>query len=104
MIRQYLVLYFTATSTLVKDQPFHSRIVTMPSNSKLVADIEALLATAKTYDVDHPDRLTRLDLMGRIEALHYQLDDPAEAMFRQLTNVRPEGALSPCEGTQGFYD
>jgi len=32
--------------------------------------------------------VARLDLVGKVEALHYQLDDPADAMFRQLTNVR----------------
>jgi hypothetical protein len=60
----------------------------MTTNSKLVSDIEALLEVAKTYDVEKADRTTKLDLMAKIEALHTDLDDPVEAMFRQITNVR----------------
>lgn len=60
----------------------------MSANTKLVSDIEALLAQAKSYNADQPDPLTQLDLLGKVEALHYQLDTPALAMYRQLTNVR----------------
>jgi len=66
----------------------------MPGNAQLISDIEALLAAAKSYDADQSDRPARLDLLGRIEALHYQLEDPAEAMFRQITNVRCGGKSS----------
>jgi hypothetical protein len=58
------------------------------TNAKLIADVEALLEKAKSYDVEKPDNLTRLDLLGKVEALHYELDDPALAMYRQLANVR----------------
>jgi hypothetical protein len=60
----------------------------MPANAKLISDIEALLAAAKSYDEEQPDPLVQLDLLGKVEALHYQLDDPVLAMFRHLTNVR----------------
>jgi hypothetical protein len=60
----------------------------MPTNASFVASIEALLAAAKSYDAERPDRLARVTMLGMVEDLHYQLEDPAEAMFRQLTNVR----------------
>ena len=60
----------------------------MSANAKFVASIEALLAAAKGYNVEEPDHVTRVDMLGQLEALHYQLEDPAEAMFRQITNVR----------------
>jgi hypothetical protein len=62
----------------------------MSHNASLIAEIEALLAAAKSYnDVDlSADRRARLDLLGKVEALHYLLDDPADAMFRQIMNVR----------------
>lgn len=62
----------------------------MANNTKLIAEIEALLAAAKSYDkVDlSSDRVARLDLLAKVEALHYELDDPADAMFRQIMNVR----------------
>lgn len=59
----------------------------MPPNAKLISDIEAL-AAAKSYDEEQPHPLVQLDLLGRGEAAHYQLDDPVLAMFRHLTNVR----------------
>ncbi|PSS22714.1 hypothetical protein M430DRAFT_97724 [Amorphotheca resinae ATCC 22711] len=65
----------------------------MPGNAQLISDIEALLAAAKSYDADQSDRPARLDLLGRIEALHYQLEDPAEAMFRQITNYTQTAAV-----------
>lgn len=59
----------------------------MPNNTELIASIETLLAVAKAYDVEKPDRVTRAKMLGIVEGLHYQLESPAEAMFRQLTNV-----------------
>ncbi|RDW82554.1 O-methyltransferas-like protein [Coleophoma cylindrospora] len=66
----------------------------MSSNPDIVGDIEALLATAKSYDVKNPDRATRLDLIEKLEALHHKLDTPAEAMFRQLTNYSETAAVT----------
>jgi hypothetical protein len=60
----------------------------MSCNTKLVASIEDLLAAAKTYNVEQPDHHARLKMLEIVQALHYELEDPAEAMFRQLTNVR----------------
>jgi hypothetical protein len=71
----------------------------MAHNAKLIADIEALFAVAKSHnDVDlSTDRRVRLDLLGKVEALHYQLDDPADAMFQQIMNVRYSvQLLLPC--------
>jgi hypothetical protein len=59
----------------------------MPSNAELIASIEALLAAAKSYDVERPDRVARTNMLDMVEKLHYQLEAPEEAMFRQLTNV-----------------
>lgn len=59
----------------------------MSSNADLVASIEVLLAAAKSYNVHEPDRGACADMLGMVEGLHYQLDSPEEAMFRQLTNV-----------------
>jgi hypothetical protein len=59
----------------------------MSSNAELIASIEALLAKAKSYDVEKPNRLARVEMLGMVDALHYQLESPEEAMFRQLTNV-----------------
>ena len=60
----------------------------MSANAAFVASIEALLSSAQGYNVEHPDPVQRVNMLGMVEALHYQLEDPAEAMFRQLTNVR----------------
>ena len=60
----------------------------MSTGTNLIADIEALLAAAKSCDVEQMDELTRLDLLGKVENIHTQLDDPKLAMYRQLTNVR----------------
>lgn len=68
----------------------------MSPNSIIVRDIEALLATAKTYDVENPDRAIRLALLEKVEALHRKLDTPAEAMFRQLTNVSDQSTIACC--------
>lgn len=62
----------------------------MSSTTDFIASIEALLTAAKTYDVKNPDRLKRLQMLSMVDALHYELEDPAEAMFRQLTNVRAQ--------------
>ncbi|TAQ87312.1 hypothetical protein B7494_g4366 [Chlorociboria aeruginascens] len=68
----------------------------MSGTSNLIGDIEALLAAAKSYDlnVESVDRAGRLDLQARVEALHYALEDPKEAMFRQLTNYSQTAAIS----------
>jgi hypothetical protein len=58
------------------------------SSNDLIASIEALLAKAKSYDVEKPDRVARVEMLGMVEGLHYQLEAPEEAMFRQLTNVK----------------
>jgi hypothetical protein len=60
----------------------------MSSDAEFVASIEALLAAAKSYDVEKPDRVARVEMLGMVQALHYQLEAPEEAMFRQLTNVK----------------
>jgi hypothetical protein len=65
----------------------------MSTNAEFIASIEALLAAAKSYDVEHPDRVARANMLGMVEALHYQLEAPEEAMFRQLTNVRSRDKL-----------
>jgi hypothetical protein len=64
----------------------------MAHNTDLIANIEALLAVAKSYnDIDlSENRGARLDLLGKVEALHYQLDNPADAMFRQIMNVKTD--------------
>lgn len=59
----------------------------MASNHKLVSDVEALLAVARSYDVDEARRATRLDLIARLDTLREELEDPAEKMFTQITNV-----------------
>jgi hypothetical protein len=59
----------------------------MSSNAEFVASIEALLTKAKSYDVEKPDRLARVEMLGLVQELHYRLESPEEAMFRQLTNV-----------------
>jgi hypothetical protein len=68
----------------------------MAKKSDLIASIEALLSAAKSYDgIDFSaDRPARLDLLGKVEALHYQLDDPSDAIFRQIMNVRYSNHLS----------
>jgi hypothetical protein len=67
----------------------------MAHNTDLIANIEALLAAAKSYnDIDlSANRCARLDLLGKVEALHYQLDNPADAMFRQIMNVKTDTFL-----------
>ncbi|PMD66568.1 o-methyltransferas-like protein [Hyaloscypha bicolor E] len=65
----------------------------MLSNAELIASIEALLAKAKSYDVEKPDRLARVEMLGMVDALHYQLESPEEAMFRQLTNYSETSAI-----------
>jgi len=64
----------------------------MTYNTDLIANIEALLAAAKSYnDIDlTANRRARLDLLGKVEALHYQLDNPADSMFRQIMNVKTD--------------
>lgn len=59
----------------------------MSTKPDLIASIEALLAAAKNYNVDQPDRLTRIKMLSMVQALHYELEGRAETMFRQLTNV-----------------
>jgi len=65
----------------------------MSSNPELIADIESLLAAARSYSADSPDRPARLDLLAKLEALHYQLEEPMEAMFRQVTNYSETAAM-----------
>jgi hypothetical protein len=60
----------------------------MSTNAEFIASIEALLAAAKSYNVEQPDRVARANMLGMVEDLHYKLESPEEAMFRQLTNVR----------------
>jgi hypothetical protein len=60
----------------------------MPSNAEFITSIEALLAKAKSYDVERPDHVARVEMLGMVQELHYQLESPEEAMFRQLTNVK----------------
>jgi hypothetical protein len=60
----------------------------MSSNSKLIADIEALLAAAKASDIDELDCGTRVAMLAKVESIQYQLDDPVLAMYRHLSNVR----------------
>lgn len=57
------------------------------ANTELIASIEALLAEAKSYDEENPDRVVRAKMLEMVEALRYRLESPTEAMFRQLTNV-----------------
>jgi hypothetical protein len=68
----------------------------MSSNAELVASIEALLVAAKSYNVEQPDRVARANMLGIVESLHYQLEAPEEAMFRQLTNVRFPRPFAVC--------
>ncbi|KUJ18938.1 o-methyltransferase-like protein [Mollisia scopiformis] len=65
----------------------------MSTNGELVASIEALLAEAKSYNEEQPDRVVRAKMLGMVEALHYRLESPAEAMFRQLTNYSETSAV-----------
>jgi hypothetical protein len=62
-------------------------LITMSPNTDLVSAIEALLTEAKSYNEENPDRVTRASMLEKVEALHYRLESPEEAMFRQLTNV-----------------
>lgn len=59
------------------------------ANTDLISSIEALLAEAKLYNKEKLDRVTRASMLEKVEALHYRLESPEEAMFRQLTNVSP---------------
>lgn len=59
----------------------------MSNSNNLINTIEALLSEAKSYDEEKPDRVARAKMLAMVEELHYQLESPAEAMFRQLTNV-----------------
>lgn len=59
----------------------------MTSSSKLISDIEALLAAAKASNLDGLDDAARLGLLAQVEDIHHQLDDPVLAMYRHLTNV-----------------
>lgn len=63
------------------------------SSPDLIADIEALLAAAKSHDVAQLDRIARLDLLAKVQNLHMQLEDPKEAMFRQFTNYTQTAAI-----------
>ncbi len=57
-------------------------------HADLVTSIEALLAAARSYNAEHSDgAVQRAQMLGMVESLHYQLEAPEEAMFRQLTNV-----------------
>jgi hypothetical protein len=46
----------------------------MATNSEFITSIEALLAVAKTYNIEEPDRLTRVKMLSMLEDLHYQLE------------------------------
>jgi len=59
----------------------------MSSNSKLIADIEALLAAAKNSSIDGLDYGARMGMLAKVESIQYQLDDPVLAMYRHLSNV-----------------
>jgi hypothetical protein len=59
----------------------------MPSASKLIADIEALLAAAKTSNINDLDYESRVGMLAKVESIQYQLDDPVLAMYRHLSNV-----------------
>ncbi|KAN0115172.1 o-methyltransferase-like protein [Hyaloscypha variabilis] len=65
----------------------------MSTKSELIVSIEALLAAAKSYDVDKTDHVARVEMLGMVDALHYQLETPEEAMFRQLTNYSETSAV-----------
>ena len=69
----------------------------MAPNAELVAPIEALLAAAKSYDVEKPEYVARANMLEMVDALHYQLETPEEAVFRQLTNVSTfESSIGQC--------
>jgi hypothetical protein len=59
----------------------------MSSSSNLIADIEELLAAAKNSNVDDLDDATRVGMLGKVESIQHQLDDPVLAMYRHLSNV-----------------
>ncbi|KAH6671702.1 O-methyltransferase [Halenospora varia] len=65
----------------------------MTSSSKLISDIEALLAAAKASNLDGLDDAARLGLLAQVEDIHHQLDDPVLAMYRHLTNLTGTAAL-----------
>ncbi|TVY83975.1 O-methyltransferase hmp5 [Lachnellula suecica] len=60
----------------------------MSAKSRLIADIESLLAAANSSDVDDLDYATRVAMLGKVESIQHQLDDPVLAMYRHLSNVR----------------
>jgi len=59
----------------------------MSSSSKLIADIEELLAAVKSSNIDEIDDATRVGMLGKVESIQHQLDDPVLAMYRHLSNV-----------------
>ncbi|KAE9378967.1 o-methyltransferas-like protein [Stipitochalara longipes BDJ] len=65
----------------------------MSPNSELIASIEALLTAAKSYNIEKPDHVARIEMLGMVDALHYRLESPEEAMFRQLTNYSETSAV-----------
>lgn len=82
---------FTTPPTVPKFSHFYGifdiMFVDMSSNSKLIADIEALLKSAKASNIDELDYTTRVEMLGTVESIQHQLDDPILAMFRHISNV-----------------
>lgn len=66
----------------------------MSSKTTLIADLEKLLAAAKSANLETMDNATRMDLLSQVEEVHHQLDDPLLAMYRHLVNVCPNLSLS----------
>jgi DNA gyrase/topoisomerase IV subunit A len=64
-----------------------NQLAIMSSSSNLIADIEELLAAAKNSNVDDLDDATRVGMLGKVESIQHQLDDPVLAMYRHLSNV-----------------
>ncbi|KFY22442.1 hypothetical protein V493_06589 [Pseudogymnoascus sp. VKM F-4281 (FW-2241)] len=76
----------------------------MATKSKLVRDIESLLAVAKDYDVEQADKRTRLDLIAKLDALRDDLDDPVEKMFSQITNYSQTAAVNTLLQLKVFHN
>ena len=53
----------------------------------MIADIEELLAAVKSSNIDDLDDATRMGMLGKVESIQHQLDDPVLAMYRHLSNV-----------------